>query len=418
MTDENGRVVVRVNAGEYEVRVEKDGRLLGYGTAEFKQEINLVSFGVEVPPPPVAELIPPPPVEELIPPPPPTIFRSPPKPDVDSSISPWIYVVLSFAIAALAAILVLAIRKARTDTGPSAAATPMEPLSTGILSLDPEVDGPLPDLGPEYRIAGLISKGGQGAIYLAESTASGTRFAVKLPTLAEVGGGHQALRAFLREAEESRKLLNAHIITVFKAGIEPRPPRRPYYLMEYFRGTSLRQYVGQFGAISETAALDTVVLRVLDALNYAHRKEPPVVHRDLKPENVLVKSDVSGVILDLKLIDFGLSFSRQGALQGTPPYVAPEVLAGFEPSPASDIFSLGVILVELLKGRPPFYDQQILKMRQRILLDTYDRSGISPPLLPVLDRMLAKDDESRYASAEELIIDMREALFTLTGSVS
>ena len=121
---------------------------------------------------------------------------------------------LALAIAALATILVLAVRRVRLGADQPSAPTPLQALSTGILPLQPEVDGPAPDLGPEYRIAGLINRGGQGSIYLAESAAGGARFAVKLPTLAD-GGGDQALRAFLHEAEESRKLLNAHIITVF-----------------------------------------------------------------------------------------------------------------------------------------------------------------------------------------------------------
>lgn len=306
-------------------------------------------------------------------------------------------------------ILALAIRKVRRDAEIISKPGVLQPLSTGILPLDTKKDGPAPDLGPEYQILGLINRGGRGAVYLAEAASGGNQFAVKLPKLPDQDGG-AALRSFLREAEESRRLFNANIITVFKAGLEPRPPGRPYYIMEYFHGITLRLYLRQFGVLSEEAALDSVVLRVLDALNYAHRKEPPILHRDLKPENVLVKCDASGAIHDLKVIDFGLSFGHPGILEGTPPYVAPELFGDGKPSPTSDIFSLGVILVELLKGSPPFYDRKIGQMKKKILEESYDRAGISPALLPVLDRMLEKQQDRRYQSADERILDARETL--------
>ena len=418
-TDANGKIRIEgARPGSYAIRVERSGQLLGSGTVELLEAINFVRFEVRAPAPPPAF-----PVQrqeaehepgEVTPPP--EIAAAEHEAPGEQGVSPGVYVLLSFGIAAMVAILIVAVRRLRPGARGASASTPFQTLSTGILPLDPELDDPVPDLGPEYRIAGLVNRGSQGSIYLAEATATNTRFAVKLPTLAN--GGDGALRSFLHEAEESRRLLNAQVITVFKAGVEPQPPRRPYFIMEYFAGISLRQYLRKFGSMSEEAALDMVMLRILDALSYAHRKEPPIIHRDLKPENVLVKCDPTGVILELKLIDFGLSFGRQGALQGTPPYVAPEVVSGYEPGPASDIFSLGVMLVELLQGKPPFYDEQIHQMKQKILQEPYDRAGIAPTLLPILDRMLEKESDARYGSAEELIIDSRETLFTLKGSVT
>jgi len=270
----------------------------------------------------------------------------------------------------------------------------------------------MPHIGDGYRVTELLKRGGQAEIFLAESlTADGVRYAVKMPLNADTLDDEE-FEEFRREADQSRQLLNPHIITVYEAG-KDETTRRPYYIMDYFPGPTLRELLRLRPPLPEVEALEQVVLPILYGLNYAHSRTPPVVHKDLKPENVLVRADDRGQIVDLKLIDFGLSFSRhQGAFPGTPPYVAPELFDGEDATPASDLFSLGVLTLELLTGKPPFFSRSVSEVKRKVLQGDYDVESLSTPAAAIVHKLLSPKRSERYQAAEEVILDCRKTLFS------
>ena len=432
-TDRDGRLVLgTVTPGEHLIRLQEDGLDKGIGFFEFSEtgiesddEPNSyaplegfeLTMGLEVAAPFPEAAGDPPPTE-----PPPGEQPPPSQSRPDAGAPTWLYGVIGLGIALLSVVLVTVVRRGRQPrpAGPGDAGTvtpsptPLPVLTSPVAPVgNLTAEQAPPQIGGDYRIIGLINSGGRGSVFLAESVSSGTRYAVKVPRL-DGDDEQEALRAFLEEAEKSKRLLNSHVITVFEAG-QDAAGQQPYYLMEYFDGVSLREYLRRFGRLSEQAAVQAVMLRVLDGLHYAHQKQPPFVHGDLKPENVMVQSDPQGAIIQVKLIDFGLTFGKQGAFSGTPPYVAPEVLEGEPVSPASDLFAVGVMLVELLVGRPPFWADSIKEMKGKILEETVDLSGVAAPLRPVIARLLEKKRDNRYQSAEEVILDGRQALFSLSG---
>jgi serine/threonine-protein kinase len=325
-----------------------------------------------------------------------------------------VYFLLIAGIIAVASTLLFLWRRNRRR--PVSAKRTFSTLTSRVSPLEKAQDEP-PNLGPGYRITGLINSGAQGSVFLAESP-GGARWAVKVPRLGHGNGleKHQ-LQLFLREAELSRRLLDTtNIIPVYAAHVEESGLGRPYYIMEYFDGISLRDYIDRFSPLPPDRAISSIVLRVLSALTYAHGREPGVLHRDLKPENVLVRAEEeTGFIHELKIIDFGLSLGQIGTLVGTPPYVAPEIFRGEEPTAASDIFSLGLIFLEMLQDSdlPPFFGESISEMRNRILHEEYDREELPTAVVPLLDRMLAKDPMNRYRSAEQAAYDCQQVYFQM-----
>jgi len=328
----------------------------------------------------------------------------------------WLYGALVTGILSLVGVLGLVARRGRrSDAAQLAPAyTPGADggVAGSVAGSDPEAGPRMPHIGDGYRVTELLKRGGQAEIFLAESlTADGVRYAVKMPLNADTLDDEE-FEEFRREADQSRQLLNPHIITVYEAG-KDETTRRPYYIMDYFPGPTLRELLRLRPPLPEVEALEQVVLPILYGLNYAHSRTPPVVHKDLKPENVLVRADDRGQIVDLKLIDFGLSFSRhQGAFPGTPPYVAPELFDGEDATPASDLFSLGVLTLELLTGKPPFFSRSVSEVKRKVLQGDYDVESLSTPAAAIVHKLLSPKRSERYQAAEEVILDCRKTLFS------
>jgi serine/threonine protein kinase/tetratricopeptide (TPR) repeat protein len=253
-------------------------------------------------------------------------------------------------------------------------------------------------LGP-YRIERVLGQGGMGIAYLAFDTRLGRRVAIKT-----VGGVSaflpKAADDLLREARAAATLVHPNIAALYDCG---STEGTPWFVMEYVPGVTLRTLLSQ-GSVPEEEVLRHAA-QLVSALEYAHAKH--LIHRDIKPENILIADD-GGV----KVIDFGLASMTQWLdaaspmpLRGTLSYIAPELLDGRTPTPASDIYSVGVVLYEMATGLRPSRsgaDEQLLS------LVATERNGVVEARLPgpglsrVIAKCLATDPGERYRDGAEL----------------
>jgi serine/threonine protein kinase/TolB-like protein/Tfp pilus assembly protein PilF len=209
-------------------------------------------------------------------------------------------------------------------------------------------------LGP-YLIRELISEGGMGVVYLAEREDVGKRVAVKLVREGRLASATQMQR-FLRERRVLARMEHPNIARLLDAGWTQQ--RVPYLVMEYVEGTPITEFCDEHRLPID--ARIRLFQRVCEAVEHAHRNR--VVHRDLKPVNILVTPEG-----EVKLLDFGIAklfadegaeagaLTRSGMLLATPEYASPEQIRGQEITPASDVYSLGVVLYELLSGHRPYH---------------------------------------------------------------
>ena len=264
--------------------------------------------------------------------------------------------------------------------------------------------GPGPQRIGRYRIVGELGRGGMGTVYRGRDEALHRDAAVKVirPLPGEDAG---ALGRFGEEARAAASLASPHIVQIYE--FDPAA-RLPFLAMELVPGASLQQMVKGRGAIPAATVIDCA-LQVLDGLATAHAAG--IVHRDIKPANILLAT-TGPAAGTYKLTDFGLARSpdRQhtltasGSLLGTLTYLAPEVALGDEATAASDLYSLGATLHEMLTGRPPLSASSPLKLLRKITTETVPPIGSVCPDLPAdvaawLDRLLKPDPAERFRSA-------------------
>ncbi len=257
-----------------------------------------------------------------------------------------------------------------------------------------------------YRVEAPVARSGMASIYRAVDVRDNRVVALKIP--------HPDLEAdpilfdrFQREAGIGEKLNHPKVMRVF--GGEERS--RIYMVMEWCEGRLLRQILDE-GRITQERAI-RIAIGVLDALDYSHSNG--VVHRDLKPENIMVDEDDN-----IKLIDFGiasdaaakrLTYANFTAAIGTPNYISPEQVKGKRGDGRSDIYSMGVILYEMLSGKLPFNGPNpMAAMNERLLNHPTPPSvadpTIGPQLQEILYRALERDPRNRYAKASEFEWDL------------
>jgi eukaryotic-like serine/threonine-protein kinase len=268
----------------------------------------------------------------------------------------------------------------------------------------------------KYRLERLLGKGGMGAVYAATDLRLRRRVALKVIT-GELLGKSDALQRFQREARTSAGLNHPNIVAVYdygQAGAEGA-----YLVMEFLAGVSLRGHLNSIGAVPPRVAADWFK-QLLDGVKAAH--QAGIIHRDLKPENILLVTAEQGPPL-LKILDFGLAKLRgpsisanlttPGMLIGTPNYMAPEQLVGQEADERSDLFAIGVMAVETITGQRPFSGDSYQQLLANITTGAYRLPGQGAEIArldAVLQRCLAPQRESRYASAEALQADLIPAL--------
>lgn len=268
-----------------------------------------------------------------------------------------------------------------------------------------------------YRLERRLGTGGMGAVFEAEDTRLGRRVALKAllpPRLPE-----RALQRFEREARISARLAHPNIVSIYDFGLTEAGGA--FLIMERLHGSSLRDLLRRYGRVTpETAA--KWFEQILAGLEAAHRED--VVHRDLKPANVFLVD--RGIESDrLEILDFGLAklrhtdasvlatVTRPGSVLGTLPYMAPEQLEGAAVDHRTDLFAVGVMVVEALTGLRPFRGGTAQAISYAIVNSEYSYPGEDPAaraLDGVLQRCLAKDLGERPESAEELARELIPAI--------
>jgi len=260
-----------------------------------------------------------------------------------------------------------------------------------------------------YEVLGLLGEGGMGVVYRARQVALDRLVALKLLR----GGSSKALARFRAEALAVARLQHPHVVQIFEIG---EHQGQPYLALELLEGGSLDSKLTGEAQVAHDAA--TLVCVLARAVQYAHSRG--IVHRDLKPSNVLLTAEGTAKIADFGLAKFLLGtegHTHEGDLVGTPRYMAPEQTRGTLEAvgPAADIYSLGVILYELLTGRAPL---QAPTPAETLLLIRNQEPLAPSRLLPRLPRdleticltCLQKDPRRRYASAQDLADDLERFL--------
>ncbi len=259
-----------------------------------------------------------------------------------------------------------------------------------------------------YEIQGLVGSGGMADVFLAHDQILDRDVALKL-LKSRYAGDEEFVERFRREAKSAAALANPYIVPIFDRG---ETEDGTYYIaMEYLPGGTLKEWIRSSGALSPQTAV-ALVLQTAEALQAAH--ERGIIHRDVKPDNILITG--SGHV---KVTDFGIAraadattISHFGDILGSAKYMSPEQAAGEEVGPASDLYSLGVVLYEMLTGRVPFeVDTQAdlsAKYHQKPPLHPRELNPEVPKTLDVIVmRLLARDPKDRYRSATELIEELR-----------
>jgi serine/threonine protein kinase/tetratricopeptide (TPR) repeat protein len=239
-------------------------------------------------------------------------------------------------------------------------------------------------LDGRYRIERPLGRGGMGEVYAARRLALGDLVAVK--RLLPERDSPELRARFLGEARAAAHIRHPNVVRVFDFG-EGEGASPPYIVMEYLEGPTLAEVIARHGRLRPDRAL-AVLTELCAAVEAGHRRG--IVHRDLKPANVLLAaSDDGGEVV--KVTDFGIAFdlgrsgervTSPGLMMGTFHYMAPEQIEGRTPSPASDVFSLGVMLYEMLLGRPPFEAAPGASVVMAVLKGRYLAPEVADPALP------------------------------------
>ena len=265
-------------------------------------------------------------------------------------------------------------------------------------------------LSDRYRLEAKLGSGGMSTVYLARDETLDRPVAVKLMHR-EMTEQREQLERFNQEARAVAKLSNPNVVAVIDAGEDQG---RPYIVLEYVQGETLKQRISRVGSLDATEAL-AYALEVAQGLGVAHERN--MVHRDVKPQNVLI--DATG---RAKLTDFGIArelndegVTATGRVIGTTDYVAPEQAMGKDVDPRSDIYSLGIVLYEMLTGDVPFEaDNQIGVAMKHVNEELPDvqviRPDISAASARVVDKATAKNPDDRYQTIEDMSDDLQAAL--------
>jgi eukaryotic-like serine/threonine-protein kinase len=256
-----------------------------------------------------------------------------------------------------------------------------------------------------YQIQRKLGAGGMADVYLAEDQELGRRVAIKILNDRHANDD-QFIERFRREAKNAAALNHPNIVSIYDRG----NAEDTYYIaMEYLDGKTLKQLIISRGAAPVNVAIE-YARQILSALRFAHRHG--IVHRDIKPHNVLVDSEGRVKVTDFGIARAGTSqMTETGSIVGTAQYLSPEQARGGEVDQRSDLYSLGVVLYELLTGKTPFEGDTPVEIAMKHLSNAPKppsklRSDIPEELDMVVLRALAKNPVDRYQSADEMEADL------------
>jgi serine/threonine-protein kinase len=263
------------------------------------------------------------------------------------------------------------------------------------IDIDEVVDG-------RYRVLSRIGSGGMADVYCAEDQQLGRRVALKV-LYRRFAEDQEFVERFRREASSAAGLQHQHVVSVYDRG---EWDGTYWIAMEYLEGRSLKRLIQDEGPLAPERAVD-LTIQILRAARFAHRRG--IIHRDLKPHNVIVDDEDR-----LKVTDFGIAragasdMTQTGSIMGTAQYLSPEQAQGHAVSAQSDIYSIGIILYEMLTGRVPFEGESAVTIAlKQVSEPPVPPSQLNPAVTPALEavimRALAKDPAQRYPDADAFI---------------
>jgi len=266
-------------------------------------------------------------------------------------------------------------------------------------------------LAGRYELEEVVGSGGMSSVYRAYDRQLDRRVALKVLHEHHAEDDEHVAR-FRREAWAAAQLSHPNLVTVLDRGVDAG---RQFIVFEYVEGESLKDLVDRTGPLPPKQALE-LAIAIADALAFAHAQG--LVHRDVKPQNVLLDAD-GGV----KVTDFGIARSLDahegvtltGTILGTSSYISPEQASGTEVTPATDVYSLGVVLWELLTGEVPFPGDNFVAVALRHINERPPsllgiRPDVSARLAAAVDRALAKEPSARFPSMEAFAWELRACL--------
>jgi len=266
-----------------------------------------------------------------------------------------------------------------------------------------------------YEVLNELGKGAMGVVYLAKDPVIGRLVAIKTIKTSQTGDDDSESREFrerfVREAQTAGILSHPNIVTIHDIG-EDTESRASFIAMEYIEGRNLKSLLQDKNKFTWDEIAD-LIAQIGEALDYAHRKG--IIHRDIKPANIILTTDGK-----VKITDFGIAkvassnLTTTGQFLGTPNYMSPEQVSGAPVDGRSDIFSLGVVLYELLTNRKPFQGDNLTAISYKIVHEDFTppaelSSDIPPEFNPIVARAMAKDPWNRYQRGK----DMALALYQL-----
>ncbi|MEX2212432.1 MAG: Stk1 family PASTA domain-containing Ser/Thr kinase [Gaiellaceae bacterium] len=256
-----------------------------------------------------------------------------------------------------------------------------------------------------YRIVKKLGAGGMATVYLAEDQELGRRVAIKILNERHANDD-QFVERFRREAKNAAGLSHANIVSIFDRG----EAEGTYYIaMEHLQGRNLKELIAARGPAPVPIAVE-ITRHVLAALGHAHKNG--IVHRDIKPHNIMVDEDRRVKVTDFGIARAGASqMTEAGSIVGTAQYLSPEQARGSGVDQRSDLYSVGVVLYELLTGKVPFTGESPVEIAMKHLSETPPppselKEGLPEELDLVVMRALAKDPARRYQSAAEMDADL------------
>lgn len=275
-----------------------------------------------------------------------------------------------------------------------------------------------PMLG-RYQVEKELGKGAMGVVYLGKDPKIGRVVAIKTMALSQEFAGDELIDArerFFREAETAGRLQHQNIVTIFDAGEEHD---LAFIAMEFLKGSDLADFC-KGGQLLPVTKVLSIVARVAEALAYAHTQN--VVHRDIKPANIMYERESDTV----KVTDFGIaritdsSKTKTGLVLGTPSFMSPEQLAGKKVDGRSDLYSLGVMLYQMLAGVLPFRGDSMSELMFKIANEEAADIRIIRPELPenlanVVALALSKRPETRYQTGDQFAADLLAVELQLAG---
>ena len=284
-----------------------------------------------------------------------------------------------------------------------------EPLVVQTQTLTPEPLATVPERIGKYYVVHEVGRGSTGTVYLSHDPFYGRDVAIKLyhATTGDDPESRNARRMFLGEAKMVGKMQHPNIVPIFDAGEEEG---RRYVVTEHIHGArTLAQYC-RSGSLLPVDQVVSIMYKCVKALHYAHSRG--VIHRDIKPSNILLTQDG-----DVRIVDFGIALvadsdvSRLEGVAGSPAYMSPEQVQGFELDARSDLYSLGAVMYEMLCGQRPFRAGALGRLLRQVVQQAPDRlrsirAEIPEELEAVVHKALEKEPADRYKTGAEFAAEL------------